>query len=383
MKHAVSGALALAALAFTHLAGAATSTVERAWQFKDDSARGLAIDNLVGDVTVEQGTAAGFHVSVKVTSEADSPDRANAIAAAVEFRVRDEGASSRLQVVLPEREFPKVYVDGTPRGWWVGSARTEYLGEKREITGDPDKGVQVRVDIRVQVPAGATLEVRNRFGDVGAQGVAGELKLDTGPGRLTARGGSGRLELDAGSGPVEVAGHSGEVSADTGSGSVTISDCRCRIKADTGSGSVRITGGEGDVDADTGSGSVTIKGFKGSILADTGSGAVSGTELSGLERLVVDTGSGGLDVSGDLSGLKRLDVDTGSGSVSIAASAWPAMDIDIDTGSGGTSIDVPGAEVTRHDDGSRRVRIGGGGAHGVIETGSGSVRLKTLPGAAQ
>jgi hypothetical protein len=379
MKFAVPGALALVALAFTHPAAAATSTVEQAWQFKDDSARGLEIDNLVGNVTIEQGAAAGFHVSVKVTTEADSAARADAIARAVEFRVRDEGGSSRFQVVLPEKDFPKVYVAGTPHGWWVGSARTEYLGEKREVTGDKDKGVQVRVDILVQAPAEGRLEVRNHFGDATAQGFAGELKLDTGPGRLTARGGSGTLALDTGSGPVEVAGHSGRVSADTGSGSVAISDCRCRIEADTGSGSVRITGGEGEVDADTGSGSVTIRDFKGAISADTGSGSVSAAGLSGVEHLVVDTGSGGLDVSGDLSGLKRLDVDTGSGSVSIAASAWPAMDIDIDTGSGGIRVDVPGAELTRHKDGSQRVRIGGGGERGVIETGSGSVTLKTPP----
>jgi DUF4097 and DUF4098 domain-containing protein YvlB len=383
MKLALPFVPLLAALVLAASAEAATSTATQAWQFKDDSAGGLEIDNLVGDVTIERGTAAGFHVSVKVTAEAASAQEADIIARAVEFSVQDAGSSSRLQVLLPDAKFPTIYIAGVPEGWWVRGAKTEYLGEKREVTGDKNKGVQVRVDILVQAPAEAKLEVRNRFGDTAAQDFNGELKLDSGPGRLSASNGRGKLELDSGSGLVEVSGHSGDVGADTGSGSVTISDCRCRIKADTGSGSVRINGGEGEIDADTGSGSVTVRDFKGSLAADTGSGAVSATGISGLERLVVDTGSGGLSASGDLSGLRRLKVDAGSGSVSIAASAWPAMEVAIDTGSGGVTVDVPGAEVTRHDDGSRTVRIGGGGERGVIETGSGSVELRTLSGATQ
>ena len=345
MKLTLSFVPLLAALVLAASADAATSTAARDWQFKDDSAGGLAIDNLVGDVNIERGTAAGFQVSVKVTAEAASAQEADRIARAVEFSMRDAGSSSSLQVLLPEAKFPTIYIAGVPVGWWVGDARTEYLGEKRRVTGYKDKGVQVRVDILVRAPEDARLVVRNLFGDAAAAGFSGELRLDGGRGRLSSRDGSGKIELDSGSGPVEVSGHSGVVEADTGSGSVTISDCRCRINANTGSGSVTA-----------------------SILPMT-------------EHLVVDTGSGNVRVTGDLSGLKRLDVDTGSGGVQIEAAAWPAMEIAIDTGSGGVMVDVPGAEVTRHDGGDRTVRIAGGGTRGVIGTGSGSVRLRTTPAA--
>jgi phage baseplate assembly protein gpV len=286
MKLALCFAPFLAALTLAVSAEAATSTATQAWQFKDDSAGGLEIDNLVGDVTIERGAAAGFYVSVKVTAEAASAQEADIIARSVEFSVLDAGSSSRLQVLLPEAKFPTIYIAGVPEGWWVGGAKTEYLGEKRRVTGNKGKGAQVRVDILVRAPGDARLAVRNLFGDAATAGFGGELRLDGENGRLSVRGGSGKVELDSGSGPVEVSDHSGSVNADTGSGSVTISDCRCRISADTGSGSVRINGGEGEIDADTGSGSVTIRDFKGSLAVDTGSGAVSATGISGLERLV-------------------------------------------------------------------------------------------------
>lgn len=370
---------ALAALVFTVSAEAAISTTTRSWQFNDDSAGGLRIDNLVGDVVIERGTAAGFGVSVTVTAEAGSAAEADTIARAVEFRARDAGSSSSFQVAFPEEQFPALYVAGAPTGWWVGSARTEYLGQKRRITADKDEGVQVRVDIVVRAPADAKLDVHSYFGAAAADGFSGELKLDSASGRLSARSGSGRAELDSGSGAVEVSNYAGVVRVDTGSGAVTVSGCQCKVDADAGSGTIRIHGGEGELQADTGSGAVTVEDFRGSLSADTGSGSVTARALSLAEHLDIDTGSGSVHVEGDLSSLKRLDIDTGSGRVSIGASAWPPMEILINTGSGSTNFDVPGAEVIRDADGSTLLRLGAGDGRGKIKTGSGGVRMYSTP----
>lgn len=377
MKTAIAAAAGLLLLGNAVDAAAATATTTRAWQFKDADPAVLRLDSLVGDLRVERGNAAGFHVSVKVTAEAGSEAEARAIAEAVEFQTRDAGASSSFAVRLPESRFPMIYHASAPEGWLGGRMYVDYLGERRRLTGDADEGVKVRVDILLRAPEGAKIDARNVLGNSVAEGVAGELRLDGAMGSLVSRNGSGRLELDSGSGAVEVVVHSGEVGADTGSGAVTIRDCQCRIEADTGSGGVSVQGGEGTLTADTGSGSVLVEDFKGSVRADTGSGGVTVRGSSGATEFVADTGSGGVRLEGDLSSLQKLDIDTGSGGVTLLASAWPAMELVVDTGSGNVDVDVAGAEVTRDDNDRQVVRLGEGGLRGVIDTGSGPVKLRT------
>jgi len=378
MREILAGcAIAIVLSAATATSEAATATLQRAWQFKEAQPAALRLQNFIGDLRIERGESAGFHVSVTVTAEADSDAGARSIAEAVEFRTSDAGASSSFEVVLPESRFPILYHRGAPQGWFGTRMYADYLGEKRRVTGDAAEGVRVRVDILVRAPAGARLDASNIFGESLAEGFAGELRLDGASGRLASRRGEGRVELDSGSGEVEVTTHSGEVSADTGSGPVVIRDCRCRISADTGSGSVTIEGGEGGIDVDTGSGGIAVKGFRGPVRADTGSGGVRATGLSGVSEFIADSGSGGVTASGDLSALRRLSIDTGSGRVILESSAWPAMELVLDAGSGGVQVDVPGAEVRLDEDRRSVVRTGQGGFRGHIDTGSGSISVRT------
>jgi len=353
---------------------AATKTLTRAWQYKGDATAGLAVRNLIGDIRVERGVAAGFHVTATATIEADSQAEADALARAIDFRTRDVGAGSRFDVAFPKEQFPKIYYAGGPETWW-GVMYVEHLGERIRLTGNRDDAPRVRVDLVIRAPAGAKLNVGNRFGESVAQGYSGELRLDGTSGLLRSTGGEGRLELDNGSGSVEVAGHQGRVSADTGSGSVNIRDCSCEIDADTGSGAVEVRGGSGVLRADTGSGRVTVEDFSGAIAADTGSGGVRAQGISNLTELNVDTGSGGVSVEGDLSALRRLRVDTGSGSVRLRSTRAPSMELLIDTGSGGVDVDAPGATIKQSDDGVWTVRFQDGAGSGVIDTGSGSVDI--------
>jgi len=399
MNRTLTVLAALAALLVAVPAQAASATVTRAWQYKDASAAGLELDNLIGDVRVEKGNSAGFYVSVKVIAEADTAGEADALAQAVEFRSRDSGGSSLFQVKLPEPHFAMIYLPGAPASWWSGRMYVKYLGERRNLTGDPDKGARIRADVVVRVPEGGRLTARNKFGDTMSEGVAGDVTLHGGRstvgigividgrygsyGLVRSSNGTGRLTLDAGSGRVEVATHEGEVNADTGSGGIDIANCKCRINADTGSGSIRVVDSEGELVADTGSGSVTVRHFAGSVRADTGSGSVKIEGLSNATELVADTGSGSVHVAGDLSHLEEMKIDTGSGSVSIEAFAWPSMAVTVDTGSGSVAVDVTDAEVTRHDGRERIVLIGGAAGRGLIDTGSGSVRLRTVAAPAE
>lgn len=357
-------------------AWAATATQTRSWQFTAGPDAALAVNSLVGDVTVEPAATGGFHVTATIRTEAGSQQDADALAAAVEFLTEDTGPRSRFQVRLPKAAFPVIYDAHVPRGSFFGRSYVDYLGERRELSRDTRKAVQVRVDLRVRVPEGATLRVDNRLGRVDARGVVGGLQADTARGPISARDGRGALELDTGSGAIEVAGHEGDVEADTGSGAIRISDCRCRIEADTGSGGITVTASAGALDADTGSGRILVEGFAGPVRADTGSGSVTLTGLVATGTLEVDTGSGGVRIEGDLGAVDRLDIDTGSGAVRIRASALPAMVLRMSTGSGGIDAEVPGASLRSESRRSALLTIGDGRHAGRISTGSGSIRVE-------
>ncbi|HXV40024.1 MAG TPA: DUF4097 family beta strand repeat-containing protein [Steroidobacteraceae bacterium] len=366
-------AVAFALLATSLPALAASATVTRSWKYKPESSAGLTVRNLIGDVRIERGTEAGFHVTARATVEADTQAEAERLAGLIEYRTADIGAGSRFDVAFPREHFRRIYYSGGYTSWW-GATYVEYLGERIRLTHDRDDAAAVRVDLVIRAPAGARLDVDNVFGESVANGFSGDLGLDGSSGLLRSTGGEGEVELDSGSGPVEVLGHRGRVRADTGSGGVRISDCECEIDADTGSGSVEVRGGSGRVRADTGSGRVTIERFAGSIEADTGSGSVRARDISAVRELDVDTGSGSVEIEGDLAALERLRIDTGSGGVRLRSSGSPSIEIRVDTGSGGVDVDSPAASV-RETGGVWTVRLGDGAGRGLIDTGSGSVDL--------
>ena len=374
MHTTIRAATALALLTACLPAMAATATLTRAWHYKTDAAAGLEVRNLIGDIRVERGTGAGFHITATATVEAATQQQADALARAIDYRTRDIGAGSRFDVAFPKEQFPKLYYAKGPDSWW-SVMYVEYLGGRIRLTGDRDEAPAVRVNLLIRAPAGAKLSVKNIFGESSAQRYSGELSLEGGSGALRSAGGEGRLVLDSSSGDVEVAGHKGRVSADTGSGGVKISDCECEIDADTGSGGVEVRGGSGVLRADTGSGGVTVDGFSGEIVADTGSGDVRAQKVSKVTELNLDTGSGSVSVDGDLTALKRMRVDTGSGSVRLQSAGAPSMEIVIDTGSGHVDVDAPGAMIKESDHGVWTVRLGDASGSGVIDTGSGGVAL--------
>jgi DUF4097 and DUF4098 domain-containing protein YvlB len=314
-------------------------------------------------------------VTATVVAGGETDADARKLADAIQFRTSDAGADSRLQVIYPVREYGRFYHRGQG-GASFNSGSVDYLGQRVRLTGDASAGADVHVDLVIQAPADAKLTVRSNLGDATAAGFAGALRLDASSGSVTSRGGAGEATLDTGSGAVEVDGHSGRVDADTGSGDVRITDCRCSISVDTGSGSVQVMRGEGEARADTGSGDVSIADFKGSVAADTGSGDVSVTGASDAQELSADTGSGDVRVEGDLSALRRLRVDTGSGSVDVISTRSPSLELTIDSGSGGVNVDAPSAGTRRDRSGRWIVRFGDGAGTGLIDTGSGDVKLR-------
>jgi lia operon protein LiaG len=317
----------------------------------------VAIYNLAGAVRVEAGSAGD--VVVEVT-------RGGSGGAKLDVQTGPIGNRQTLRVIYPGDDI--VY----PALGWHSSSTLDVRddgtfddndhhffgrGHRIRIRGD-GSGLEAYADLRVLVPAGRRVAIHLAVGKMTATNVKGELTLDASSADITANGVTGSLV------------------ANTGSGDVHATDITGDLNLDTGSGNVSVTRAHGDdLSIDTGSGDVTIDHAEGrSLKIDTGSGNADATAVK-ADDLKIDTGSG--DVTLELlAGGGIIDVDTGSGEVSLTLPPDYGADVVLDTGSGG--IDLGGIPVTvrkvQEDHVEGRIGDGKGRLH--VETGSGGVRLK-------
>lgn len=312
----------------------------------------VAIYNIAGRVDVRAGSSPD--VVVRVT-------RGGAGGAELSVETGEIRGRSTLRVLYPDDEI--VYPElgrGSNSTFSVRSDGT--FGDGGGDNGDrvrvrgTGNGLEAWADLVVEVPNGIAAAIYVAVGEMNAQGVNANLRLDIGSGGIAATDISGSLVIDTGSGQVTASRVQGDLSVDTGSGSVRVSDVAGNaIELDTGSGGITATGLEaGTVDVDTGSGGVEL-------LRVT------------APSVVVDTGSGSVEIE-LLTDVDLLEVDTGSGSVTVRAPANLGAAVEIDTGSGGIDLDFP-LQVRS----VRRDRVSGtlGDGDGVIniDTGSGSIRI--------
>lgn len=319
----------------------------------------VAIYNLAGAVRVEAGSAGD--VVVEVT-------RGGSDGAKLDVQTGPIGTRQTLRVIYPDDDI--VY----PALGWHSSSTLDVRddgtfdddhndrhsfgrGRRVRIRGD-GSGVEAYADLRVLVPAGRRVAIHLAVGKMTATNVKGELTLD------------------ASSADITVNGVTGSLVANTGSGDVHATDITGDLNLDTGSGNVSVTRASGDdLSIDTGSGDVTIDHAEGrSLKIDTGSGNADATAVK-ADDLKIDTGSG--DVTLELlAGGGIIDVDTGSGEVNLTLPPDYGADVVLDTGSGG--IDLGGIPVTvrKVQEDHIEGRIGDGKGRLHVETGSGGVRLK-------
>jgi len=321
----------------------------------------VAIYNLAGTVRVEAGSAGD--VVVEVT-------RGGSDAAKLDVQTGPLGGRQALRIIYPDDDivYPAMgyhsssTIDVRDDGTFDDNDHDHDRhffgrGHRVRIRGD-GSGLEAYADLRVLVPAGRRVAIHLAVGKMTATNVNGDITLDASSADVTASGVSGSLVANTGSGDVHATDITGDLNLDTGSGNVTVT----RAKSD-------------DIDIDTGSGDVTLDHATGKTLKiDTGSGNADATAVQ-ADDLKIDTGSG--DVTLELlAGGGTIDVDTGSGEVNLTLPESYGADVVLDTGSGG--IDLGGIPVTvrkiQEDHVEGRIGDGKGRLH--VETGSGEVKLK-------
>jgi len=218
------------------------------------------------------------------------------------------------------------------RGW---------SGRRVRITGG--SGDEMWADLRIRVPEGRRLTLRVGVGEVAIGNVNGRIAVEAAAAPITAAGSRGTLALETGAGRIEVSRFSGE-----------------RVTLETGSGDVAGTG----VDA-------------AEVRVETGSGSVRLGELK-TPRAFVETGSGRVvvDLTGDVD---RLRVQTGSGDVAISAPPSLGARVEFESGSGDIESEFP-LTLTRTGRDGTIATVGDGKGAILVETGSGSLRLRKRAG---
>lgn len=354
-------ALATAVGLLVPATGAVAQSAERHTLSGDD----VEIYHVVGTLRVVAGT--GRDVTVEVTR-----------------RGRDAGETAIEQGVVSGRETLRIY----PRSARIvypalrgrGVVRADLLRDGT-FPGDPENGhffgssspsrsrlhtLEIRrdgqgaeswADVVVAVPAGRRVALHLVAGEAAVRDVDARLELDVYQAGVITERTRGTLRVDAGSGAVSVADAQGDLELDTGSGNVALSRVRgASLRVDAGSGALRGS----DVDADV-------------VDLDLGSG---NAELQRVRSraLRVDGGSGNVDV-GLLEGVEDVKLDVGSGSVTLRVPERFGATLSVESGSGGIDSELPIAD-SRREQGQLTGRIGDGRARIVIETGSGSVRLR-------
>lgn len=316
----------------------------------------VAVYNLAGTVRVEGGPAGDVVVEIS---------RGGADAAKLDVATGPLGDRQTLRVIYPDDDivYPALgfhsssTLDVRDDGTFGGDHRVLGRGHRVRIRGG-GSGTEAYADLRILVPPGKRLAVYLAVGKMTASNVNGDLTLDVSAADVTASGTRGSLKVDAGSGDVRVTDAAGDLNLDTGSGNIVVSGTRGdNLLLDTGSGDVTLDRGEAR-----------------SLKIDTGSGNADATAVQ-VEDLSIDTGSGNVSLQ-LLAGGSSIDIGTGSGDVTITLPPAYGADLLLDTGSGGIDLGGIPVTVTRIQEDHVEGRIGDGKGRLHVETGSGGVRLR-------
>ncbi|HEX3532381.1 MAG TPA: DUF4097 family beta strand repeat-containing protein [Thermoanaerobaculia bacterium] len=388
-RAALTALMLTAALGAALTAQAEDTAKSRAFrQAFPPQAPAIRLANLAGHVELVRGDGKDVVVEATVHAQASSAAETQKLLDGMKWvRAQDAKGRDEWALAYPVEKYksycyPQDHSSGTT-GFVLSlfddsHTATTYRGEKVRIYSETRSGVPtLYADLRIALPAGSHVAVRNAVGRMNGSGaLEGTLSLDTGSGKVTLASYSGRLTVDTGSGNVVIGAVKGETRIDTGSGDVVVHNLIGSGSLDTGSGNVTVESlAASKLTLDTGSGNVTIKGGDaGQVIADTGSGNVKllGVEV---EELSADTGSGDVLLRSTLAQARKLIAKTGSGNVRIEASPAASFNVDSDQGSGELRVRYKDAVLRRSGRKVIGAKRGDGRTAIHIETGSGDCTI--------
>ena len=205
------------------------------------------------------------------------------------------------------------------------------------------RGYSAEAFLTVKIPTAAGLEVETISADITVDGVDGEVELESVSGKVEVSGRPSLLEAASVSGNVVATATAGRSELESVSGDVIVRSASGRLEAGSVSGNIEIEGGE-------------------------------------LHSLNAETVSGSIFCAAVPSGSGRFSLETMSGTVEMVVSESADADYYVETYSGDIRNTI-GPKPRRTDDygpgKELRFSTGSGGGRVVIESFSGSVKIRT------
>jgi DUF4097 and DUF4098 domain-containing protein YvlB len=367
----------------------------RSFQQPFPAAGEVRLANLAGHIEVVKGQGASVVVEATVHAEAGGAAETQRLLQGMRWvkshdkKGREEWALSYPVEKYRSYSYPKPKEKDTAEDSGLpsflsflnvnigGQTTTTYLGERVKIYSRKGSAPMLYADLRITLPPGSNVAVRNAVGKVRGGDLEGTLSIETGSGDVQLASQSGQLGIETGSGDVVVGSARGETKISTGSGDVVVRRFVGNGSVDTGSGNVTVQKvSAGKLTLDTGSGDVTLQdGEAGRVVAKTGSGGVKVLSVE-LEDLTAETGSGDVTVLSSLARTRRLSAETGSGNVDIKAGPDASFNVVSTQGSG--DLNVGYADAVLRKSGHKVVGAKRGNGHTEIrvETGSGDCTIR-------
>lgn len=200
-------------------------------------------------------------------------------------------------------------------------------------------------------------------------------QLKTGGGAIVVQDLAGEAKVRAGGGGLEFARLHGPLDADTGGGGIVTRHCDGDIKLNTGGGGVELTGGAGSLKATTGGGHLSVKSFQGPVHLRSGGGGLILENVTG--EVDGSTGGGSISLVLPAGIVDSVRLSTAGGGIEAVVPTTAAFNFEAQTAGGSIRTDLPLVGPGKRKPGWLQGQVNGGGKTVALQSGGGSIHLKT------
>ncbi len=324
-----------------------TSQSELAWS----AGTVVVIQNRRGDLEIEERIGDRAVIEARKRVVAPSPDEERELAAAVRVEAERQGDTLRLEVRYPEAR----------------------LSESRvQVFGHDVRRPRARVDLKLQLPPGATIRHVTRTGDVRCERYTGTLEFSATSGDAFLDDWRGEVRLTTRSGDASVGRVGGGLAMSTASGDLVVEEVAGSLLFEATSGDLEVSRVGGNLEVVTASGDLEVGEVGGGLEVRTISGDVlvsGGRARGGIETSGGDIELGLRDPEG------RMQVRSASGDIDVRLLAPYPGRLEANTGSGTMDVQIPiRVEVAERN--RLAGRLAAGAQRLVLMTASGDISVR-------
>lgn len=225
---------------------------------------------------------------------------------------------------------------------------------------------------------GAAVNLRDSFGAIELDNIAGALDAETSNGKITVHDARGAVTLRTSFGAIEASNIPKGIRAITGNGAINITDIGADAYAKTSFGAINAERINGNFTAEDSNGSVTARNIKGDATVTT---SFSGVDLQSVGgRITVDNQNGAIDASATRgSACRDISLKTSFSSIRCHIPDGVGYNLAAHTSFGRITSDLPVTATGSIGGDSLNGTIGSGGCRLQLTNSNGSIEITKAP----